>query len=90
MAVCSWERREKGLELLLPAWEVRERPGKLVVVGGNVATHEVEDVTFIPAMSRDMLMALMGRAAFLIRAIDLVRALRDRGDRGVNAGRPSS
>ena len=66
LAVCSWARREKGLELLLPAWEIRERPGKLVIVGRDVPTHCVEDVFFLPAMPRDELMTLMGRAAFLI------------------------
>jgi glycosyltransferase involved in cell wall biosynthesis len=66
LAICPWERREKGLELLLPAWELRERPGKLIIVSGELATHEIGDVTFMPAIPRDMLMAMMGQAAFLI------------------------
>ena len=52
LAICSWARREKGLELLLPAWEIRERPGKLIIVGGDLPTHQIGERDFPPGHGR--------------------------------------
>ena len=67
LAVCSWERREKGLAMLLPAGTIRERPGKLIIIGGTTwLPTSVGDVAFLQHAPGHCSRTLMGRAAFLI------------------------